>query len=509
MKNLCIFLMMSTLQLGFSQGINFVSSDTKWNDVLAKAKMENKLIFVDVYTTWCGPCKAMDKNVFPLKDVGAFYNAQFINVKIDAEKGEGIDIANKYNVRSFPTYLFIDGNGKLVHKDGNSMSADKFIVIGKTALDPKGQFAASQKQFAQGGNSQEWLVKFSMKCREVGESRLAEDVAYSFIQGEKDKSSKDICDYACLFVQSTNSDLFKFIAQNRADFDKHMGAKFMTNLIEKTIYFEVIRLSFNQGNKKFDVEKAVKHLKTLNLTEEAIQKIMDMLIIQEHTNNRDVNNFIKTTVAYYEKYSHDEDERLSASASAFAEITDDATLLQKALKWSTESIDINPRYIYFRTAALLNIKLGNRQIAKEYADKGAVKAKEQGLKNMTAEVFLRDVDELYYLQKRDTLGYLKVKMAYFDTHTSEDAHDLNTAAIDFYEKTNDKSQLEKALTWALKSIEIFTSWSNLNTAATLYYKLGNKEKAKEYADRAIVKGKQMNKNFELTEALLKKIEAMK
>ena len=61
-----------------SDGIVFKKDD--WSAILAQAKAEDKLIFVDAYTTWCGPCKKMDRDVFPQMEVGSFYNAMFINV---------------------------------------------------------------------------------------------------------------------------------------------------------------------------------------------------------------------------------------------------------------------------------------------------------------------------------------------------------------------------------------------------------------------------------------------
>lgn len=71
----------------FSQArMKFEEPDFK--TVLAKAEKENKLVFFDAYAVWCGPCKLMVKNIFPLETVGDFYNANFINVKIDMEKGE-------------------------------------------------------------------------------------------------------------------------------------------------------------------------------------------------------------------------------------------------------------------------------------------------------------------------------------------------------------------------------------------------------------------------------------
>ena len=81
-------------------GINFLHGTT-WAEAVAKAKAENKLIFIDFYTQWCGPCLNMAQTVFSLPTVGYYYNQTFINLKIDAEEGEGITLAKKYGVRSY------------------------------------------------------------------------------------------------------------------------------------------------------------------------------------------------------------------------------------------------------------------------------------------------------------------------------------------------------------------------------------------------------------------------
>lgn len=95
-------------------GIAFQQGD--FQAILEKAKAENKLVFMDVYTTWCGPCKMLDRNTFSSAEVGSKFNDAFINYKLDAEKGEGVSIAMKYGVRAYPNMLFINGNGELVHR---------------------------------------------------------------------------------------------------------------------------------------------------------------------------------------------------------------------------------------------------------------------------------------------------------------------------------------------------------------------------------------------------------
>lgn len=103
-----------------------------FNEALQLAKKENKLIFLDIYATWCGPCKQLKAKTFSNTEVGKFYNQKFINVAIDGEKGEGIELASKFNVRGYPTLLFLDKNGTIVTRTGGYHNSEEFIELGKT-----------------------------------------------------------------------------------------------------------------------------------------------------------------------------------------------------------------------------------------------------------------------------------------------------------------------------------------------------------------------------------------
>lgn len=83
-----------------------------WNEILALAKKEQKMILLDAYTTWCGACLKMDKTVFKDKATIAYLNENFINMKINAEKGEGVELAQTYNINCYPSFLLIDADGK-------------------------------------------------------------------------------------------------------------------------------------------------------------------------------------------------------------------------------------------------------------------------------------------------------------------------------------------------------------------------------------------------------------
>lgn len=112
------------------EGIQF--TEASWASVLKKAKAENKIIFLDAYASWCGPCKMLQKNVFTKKEIGDYFNKQFVNVKMDMEKGEGPALTQKYPLDAYPTLFFIDGNGKVVKKVIGYQKPEELLSIGKS-----------------------------------------------------------------------------------------------------------------------------------------------------------------------------------------------------------------------------------------------------------------------------------------------------------------------------------------------------------------------------------------
>ncbi|MEO7922558.1 MAG: thioredoxin domain-containing protein [Chitinophagaceae bacterium] len=123
----------------FGDDIKFVNN-LSWEQVKEKAAREKKMIFFDAYTTWCGPCKYLEKSVYTNAAVADYFNANYINVKFDMETAEGLKLAEEFEVNSYPTLLFFSPDGKLVHKYIGAMEAAEFIDLGQEAKDPSKQY---------------------------------------------------------------------------------------------------------------------------------------------------------------------------------------------------------------------------------------------------------------------------------------------------------------------------------------------------------------------------------
>lgn len=105
-----------------------------WSEAVNKAKAEKKAIFLDIYATWCGPCKLLKKQTFTDKNIAGFYNTNFINVSLDGETGDGAMLAQKYQIPGYPTLIILDFNETPVHATAGFLNAKEFMTFGKQGL---------------------------------------------------------------------------------------------------------------------------------------------------------------------------------------------------------------------------------------------------------------------------------------------------------------------------------------------------------------------------------------
>lgn len=163
-------------------GIRF-EENSDWRQVVKKATSEKKLIFVDCYTSWCGPCKRLVQTVFPEKVVGDYFNKYFVSVKYDMEKDSaGILLNKKHQITAYPTLLFIDpATEEVVHKTFGFLEKEQLLAVGKQAVDPKGSLRKLELRFDQGDRGLEFLKSYSTVLILAGERNKQREVMLEYL----------------------------------------------------------------------------------------------------------------------------------------------------------------------------------------------------------------------------------------------------------------------------------------------------------------------------------------
>ncbi len=154
-----VFILLATPVLAMAQMIDFEKPD--WKSAMEKARKEKKFLMVYLNTPSCEPCLDMEESIFNDSDVNSYYSKSFINVPFDAEQFPGAEIANRYDAYLYPSFLFINGDGELIHKGCGWMDAASFVTLGKDALTKERQLLTYKRRFAEGERSPAFLAEYS------------------------------------------------------------------------------------------------------------------------------------------------------------------------------------------------------------------------------------------------------------------------------------------------------------------------------------------------------------
>lgn len=241
MKRLLIGLSCFAALSASAQNREIAFKEADWKTQLEAAKKENKLIFFDAYTSWCGPCKMMAKDVFTRDSVADLFNSTFHNVKYDMEKGEGPGLKEKYNIMGYPTYLFIDGNGEVVHKIVGSMSASEFINEASKALKPENTAYGLAKKFNAGDHSDATTLAYLDALEKAYENDKMGKVAKIYFDKLPEASLMDEKNWklAVKYLNNPSSEAFAYLFNNQAELEKKYGANEVNMYFQGTMYMAV------------------------------------------------------------------------------------------------------------------------------------------------------------------------------------------------------------------------------------------------------------------------------
>lgn len=355
-----------------AQGIDFFHGT--WPEALALAKEEGKPIFVDAYAVWCGPCKRMAREVFTRKDVGDFYNANFINLKIDMEAESNITFASTYPVSAFPTLFYIDSKGEVIRKVKGAQKSDNFIALGKSIISKIDYSADYAKAYEKGDRDPEFIYKYIESLNKSNKSSIK--IANDYLR-KQDNLKSDI-NRKIIFQAMTEADskIFDYLIADRKAIEKIFGQEKVAEKIEnacqatvaKAIEYEFPEL-LEEANEKMKANLPKKATRFAMLSQ------LDFCVAMG-----DAKKYAKCCNDYVKKEVKNDDQALHKLAQQMAtNFKDDKEVMKQAEKIAKKALDKNSEVLdYHLTYAFILSSNGKKSEALKVANNSIPIAEKQG-----------------------------------------------------------------------------------------------------------------------------------
>ncbi len=370
-----IFALTSSISYIYAQDREIIFAHENFNEILAKAKKENKLIFMDCWATWCRPCIQMANTAFKDNAAADFYNTTFVNAKFDMEKGEGIELKERFQVSVFPTLLFINGDGKIVHRSAGSRDAAGLMDLGKTALNPNERLGYFEENYEANKTDGTFVLNYLNGLKQAYAPYDEVIKSYFSELKEQDYVKQENWNLIVNFVEDYNLPVFKYLAKNKKVFADKYGEKIVENKIEQ-VYFmaqaQFLRRNFDQA--AYDKNKELILAEGGDLAKRAIQTT-DVYVFQIQ---QDWGNFVAAGNELILKMNYSDASRINSMAwTAFQQISDNE-LLKSVINWMEKAVEITENAAYFDTLANLYFKTGNKDKAIENQEKAIKLAENSG-----------------------------------------------------------------------------------------------------------------------------------
>ncbi len=392
-----MILMMTYTIHGYSQndttrGVAF-SQNIGWREILEKAKVERKYVFVDCYATWCGPCKLMDKEVYLVDTVGNFMNDKFISVKIQMDTtrqdskeiqqwyAEAREIEEKYSVRAYPTFLFFSPDGLIVHKEIGDRDANEFLEAAVAALSPHTSYYTLLSNYKHGSLTYPDEANFASTVYKLGQDSLAFNVAKDYIHRYLNSLSegfvwnKEMLNFIIDFRSLINYNdlIFQLFFHDRKTIDSIMGkSDWADGLINDMVYRDDvapkvdIALKEHHEPKWKEIKKSVERKYDYNYLNYGMYKGQ----MTYYKAKGDSESYAKFMVLYYENLgirnmnvSISIAHLLNNKAYELCLLTDTKKYLQTALLWVNRAMEMEgePDGNAFDTKGNILYKMGKRK----------------------------------------------------------------------------------------------------------------------------------------------------
>lgn len=380
-----------------SNGINFEKS-TNWSSIKEKAKRENRYIFLDAYTTWCIPCRNMKMNIFPQQTVGNFFNKNFINVSVQMDTTKKDDenvkswykdakmIADLYKIVAYPTYLFFNPDGNLVHRIlGAIDNASDFIAIANAAFDPKTQYINLKHEYKNGQRDSIFLLSLITAAKAANDDSLGVFIN-SYLKTQSNLLTQQNIYFMVFGTRKIADTGFSILLNNPKPVNAVIGNSERIRILSKIVFNERIyplisyngkikhngpMILYSQDSLRKNINWDKVEYKMGTNYKDLSKRIILYAKLQYYEWLNDWGSFNNCLLTYTSNGNEIDSDFINTHAWNFATFCNDKKYFKDAIKWSAVLLKNEKHPYYLRTYSRLLYKAGEKDLAIRYIEKCA------------------------------------------------------------------------------------------------------------------------------------------
>lgn len=341
---------------------------------LAQSKADNKLVFFVCYASWCTHCKNMKENVFTNPSLAAFYNKNFICYAQDMERGEGLSLHTQFNIKSYPTFIFMDSTGTVVYRLTGEFKAEELIMEGKMATQPKRQLPYLKQQFESDTSNSE-------KCYDYLRLLKKGDLDYSvmlkkYFSTQRDQDLLSEVNWRIISngVKDINSREFQFVLNHQKEFVALTSAERVDRKIVHLVKEMLQPFAESPDSTRYFTNRAL----AATIHSYKIDSVLFTYDVIFYEKTKKFIQYKTTTLQNTSKYAWNNATQLRNIAVMYLKYSGDTAALKVATTWAQRAIDLNPEFQTYLLCAKLLKKANDKQAAIQALEKGKAFAMKLG-----------------------------------------------------------------------------------------------------------------------------------